>query len=160
MVSKPPTWVKEYGDLNENDPHRLIYSNAWFLLGGTIWRGLGGVASLGEVCPWGCASGFQKLRTFPANSPSPPPPASWLLGQDMNSQLLLQCHACLPAAMLHTMMVTDSPSETVSQPPINCFLYKLPWSQCLLTKTKTRPISVSSSHLDITTQTPGSRNQD
>lgn len=33
-------------------------------------------------------------------------------------QLLLQCHACLPAAVLATMIVMDSPSESVSKFPV------------------------------------------
>lgn len=32
---------------------RLIYLNAWFLVGGTVWEVLGGVALLKEVCHWG-----------------------------------------------------------------------------------------------------------
>jgi hypothetical protein len=36
--------------------------------------------------------------------------------QVAHCQLLLQHHACLPAVMLPTMLIMDSPSENVSQP--------------------------------------------
>ena len=32
-----------------------IYLNVRSLVGGTVWEGLGGVALLVEVCPWGWA---------------------------------------------------------------------------------------------------------
>lgn len=32
----------ECSSLTEADPHRLIYLNAWSLVGGTVWEGLGG----------------------------------------------------------------------------------------------------------------------
>lgn len=92
--------------------------------------------------------------------------ASWWLAQDVNSGLLFQCHAYLSAAKCPTMMVMDSPSETVSKPQSKQFLYKLPWSWLSLhnnrkvTQTRTTPTSSSPSlFLGITTQTPGSQNQ-
>ena len=42
-------------------------------------------------------------------------------GSDVNSQLLLQHGASLPLATLPTV-ITDSPSETVSKPPVRCSL--------------------------------------
>jgi hypothetical protein len=42
-----------------------------------------------------------------------------------NSQLLPQCHAYLHAAMLPTMVIMDGNSETISQPQLNVFLYKI-----------------------------------
>ena len=44
--------VNSHCGLNENDPHRLIYLNAWSPVGGTIWKGLGGVALLEKMCQW------------------------------------------------------------------------------------------------------------
>ena len=38
------------GDLSENGPHRLVRLNAWSLVGGTVWKGLGGVALLEDLC--------------------------------------------------------------------------------------------------------------
>lgn len=39
--------------LNEKNPHKLIYLNAWSPGGGTVLDGLEGVAMLEEVCHWG-----------------------------------------------------------------------------------------------------------
>lgn len=42
--------------MNENDPHKLIYLNVWFLLGRSVWEGrrydLGGVTKtlFEELC--------------------------------------------------------------------------------------------------------------
>lgn len=56
------------------------------------------------------------------------------------AQVLTHCSndmpACLPAAMLATMVVVDSPTETVSKPQLNAFFCQLPWSQCLFTATE------------------------
>jgi hypothetical protein len=38
----------KYG-LNENSPHKLICLNAWYLVGETIWEGLGDMTLL-EMC--------------------------------------------------------------------------------------------------------------
>lgn len=35
--------------MNENGPHRLRYLNVWFLVGGTAWEGLDGMALLEKV---------------------------------------------------------------------------------------------------------------
>jgi hypothetical protein len=37
------------GGFNKNGPHKLMYLNGWSPVGGTIWEGLGGVASLEEL---------------------------------------------------------------------------------------------------------------
>ena len=71
-------------------PHRLVYLNAWFPAGRTVWEGLGGVALLKEVCHWACV-GFEVPVSF-----SPPP----IYGPSVGCQLLLQCHGCLPIAVL------------------------------------------------------------
>jgi hypothetical protein len=73
---------------NENGRHRLIYLNAWFSVGRTIRKGLGGVALLEEVCHCRWALKFQ----------------------DVISQLLLQHHAYLPVFIPHTIMVMNSNS--------------------------------------------------
>lgn len=41
--------VNVCGSLNENGSHRLLYLNAWFTVGGTIWEGLKSVALLDDV---------------------------------------------------------------------------------------------------------------
>jgi hypothetical protein len=56
------------GGLNENGTHRLICLNAQSPLGRTVWEGLGGVASLKEMCYWEWALRFQKSIPFPALS--------------------------------------------------------------------------------------------
>lgn len=58
--------------------------------------------------------GFEvsKAHTRPSLVLSLPPTC----GSDVGSQLLLQCHARLLNALLPNMMVTDSLSETVSNP--------------------------------------------
>ena len=38
--------IRECGGLSENGPHRLMYLNIWFSIGGTAWEGLVGVALL------------------------------------------------------------------------------------------------------------------
>lgn len=43
-------FISEHCDgLNDNGPHRCIYLNAWSAVGGTVWRGLGGVALVEEL---------------------------------------------------------------------------------------------------------------
>lgn len=69
------------GGLNENGPYRLIYLNVWLLLSGTVWEG--------------------RIRRCDLAR------RGVSLGSDVSTQLLLQFHACLPAAMLPTMMTAD-----------------------------------------------------
>ena len=107
------------------------------------WRGNGllggGVCLVGRsvsVCVWGgglwdhkCSS-YSQYETHTVSSLLPE-------DQDIDSQLLLQHHACLHAFMLLAMIVMDWTSETVSQPQWNVFLYKsyLIHSIKVLTKT-------------------------
>jgi hypothetical protein len=58
-----------------------------------------------------------------------------LVELDAISQLLLQHHGCLTAAMLPTKMATNQPSGTVS-PKLNVFFYNLLWSWCFATAIK------------------------
>lgn len=53
--------------LSENGPHRLIRLNICFVLGGTVWEGLGIVAMLYKVCHYARALRFQKFTTFLVN---------------------------------------------------------------------------------------------
>lgn len=48
------------GSLNKNDTHRPIYLTIWPLIAGTVWKGLGGLAMVEEVCQWGQVLRFQK----------------------------------------------------------------------------------------------------
>ena len=41
------------GDLNASGLHRLMDLNTWFTVGGTAWKGSGGMTWLEEVCHWG-----------------------------------------------------------------------------------------------------------
>jgi hypothetical protein len=65
------------------------------------------VTLLKELCHWEQALRFQKPTLFPVSFVFLPPAC----GSDVISQLLVQNHACLPAAaMLPTMVVIDSNS--------------------------------------------------
>ena len=96
------TLLNNCASWNENGPQRLKYLNAWSLVAGTVWEGLGGVAMLEEVWHWRLTLRVQRLQLFPTSSLS----VSWLVSQQRSSQLVLQHHACwlLAAAMLATMM--------------------------------------------------------
>ena len=93
--------------MSENVPFGLIDLKAWSPVGGTAWEGLGGIAVLEDVCHWVWALRFQKPKPFLFKSLS----AWWLLPQDVNSQLLLQCSACLCAAMVPAMIINSNPRE-------------------------------------------------
>jgi hypothetical protein len=74
------------GTLNEINPHRLIYLNAWSLVDATVWERLGGVTllrrcvtgrvgfkvSIGQqirpqcFSPGPCGSGYKLLVSVPA----------------------------------------------------------------------------------------------
>lgn len=41
---------KNHSGLNKNDPHRFICLNTWSPVAGTIWKGLGGVALMEQIC--------------------------------------------------------------------------------------------------------------
>jgi hypothetical protein len=68
----------------------------------------GGVAVLEEVCHWGKSLRFWNATPFSVSS------VTLVLNQDTCSQLLLQCSAWLPAAMLCSMMGMGSCSEAIS----------------------------------------------
>lgn len=85
------------GGFSKNDPHRPICLNAWAIVSGTVWEGLGGVA-LEEVRhrdAW--TLNFQKptpgqvLHSLSLSLPA-------VCGSDVSSQLLLQHHAYWAAA--------------------------------------------------------------
>ena len=88
--------------LNEKGFDDLIYLNTWSLVGEIVWKELGGAVLLEEVCHWGWTLRFQKLTPFPVSCL-----CLMFIDQDVSSQLLLQCHVCLSAAMLPTMTVMD-----------------------------------------------------
>ena len=71
----------------------------------------------------------------------------YLSGLDISFQSLLQCQACLPAAMLSSMLIMDSPSETCKQTsPLNVPFYILLWPWCLFTSRRiTKGKSLASS---------------
>jgi hypothetical protein len=110
------------GDLNKNGP---ISSCIWVfchqgveLLNERITRikrcsSAGrGVTFLEEVCHWGWAFRFQK-----------PCEAQWLFLLPVDQDLKLSSlRPCLPAFVLSAVMTVDSPSETISRPPIKYFL--------------------------------------
>ena len=76
-------------------PLWLLCLNTWSPVGETVREGLGGVALLEEVCHWGRALKLQRPLSFPANLL-----CLVVVSQDVRSQLLLQCHACLHAYCL------------------------------------------------------------
>jgi hypothetical protein len=98
-----------YGSLNKNGLSRQINWNSWSSVDGTIWEGLGSMALLEKMCHWRWALKSKKYRPSPVNSLS-----LIHVDNDMSSQMLLQCHSCLPAIMLPTVMVIDSLSEIIS----------------------------------------------
>lgn len=78
-------WIIRAGSLDENGPHGHIYLNTWPPVDGT-----------------------QKPTPLPVSSLG-----LLLVGQDVGAQPLPQYYAaCLLTAMLFTVMVMDSPSET------------------------------------------------
>jgi hypothetical protein len=92
------------GGLNENGPHRPI--------GRSLIRRCGlvgvGVALLEKVCYWRLALRFQMLKT---GLVAVSLPACCLLILMKTSQLLLQPHVCLQAAMLPSETIMDETSE-------------------------------------------------
>lgn len=54
-----------YGGLNEYVPHKLMNFNTWSPVGGAVWEGIGGIASLKEEpCHWGR---FGEFNTLPCS---------------------------------------------------------------------------------------------
>jgi hypothetical protein len=111
LYAQPPAAMTENpsGGLNGNDPHRCIYLNLCSQVGGAVWERLGGMALLERFITGGGLWGFKSLC-----------PAHSLLFSvsGLSSQLLLKCHACLPAAIVPIVLVMDLPSETIIKPPM------------------------------------------
>lgn len=84
-------------------------------LSGTVWGGLGGMASLEWV--WPC---FRRC----ARRPSLAHPVCLLL---------LQHHAFLVGTVFSTMIRMDPPLKLQASPQLQAFFYMLPCSWCLLT---------------------------
>lgn len=82
--------------------------------GRTVCEELDGVVLLGEV-GFAAGSEISKAHVIPVSCP-----CLVLMDQGVSSQLLLQKHAFLLAAMLVTMMITDPTSQTMS--PSKLFL--------------------------------------
>ena len=61
-----------------------------------------GIVGEGIALHWGQVLRFSKMTPFPLI-----PPCLLLLDQDISSQLLIQHHACLPAAMLPAVMIMN-----------------------------------------------------
>lgn len=143
LKSHRPAWKMEIGKtlksnfknvcggLNGNSFHWLIYLNVGFLVFRTVCKGLRDVAWLKEGLQWGYVLRVQKPTPSPV-SPSLPPlhPLPWPYASGIRSQLLLQHCASPPAVLVPTKMAMNSPSETVSNPLIKCFLLyvALMWS--------------------------------
>ena len=69
MISLYNRIKQKCASLNENSSHMLICLNAWSLLGGTVWEGVGGVALLEEMwMDWGWILRFQNHRPLPVGS--------------------------------------------------------------------------------------------
>lgn len=77
--------------LNENDPHRLTGFGPWSPVSGTVWEGVGGVASLEYKNIW--ALSFQKPTPGPLSS------SLRLLSADQDMKLSATASvSCLPAS--------------------------------------------------------------
>jgi hypothetical protein len=85
-------------------PHWLLCLLILYTDGGSVQEGLEGVVLLEEMC-----CGLQKLPVIPSK-------VDFLfVNWSVRSQLLLQSHECLPAAVFPTIMVTvPYPPGTVS----------------------------------------------
>lgn len=99
------------GGLNKYSPYRSMYLNVWFPVKRLFRKDQELWPSWRMYVTIGWALRFQK----PVPGPGSFSFCTLPVDKDGNSQLLLQDHACLPAAMLTTMMIMDSTSETVKQ---------------------------------------------
>lgn len=90
---------------------RHIYLNTWSSGHGTLWEELGGELIVEEVCYWeDWTLRIQKPTSLTLSS------FFFLLAdQDISSELLLQCHAYLLAAMLAAMMDKHSNFNSLNQ---------------------------------------------
>lgn len=77
----------------------------------SAWRTFGAAALL-RIQRHGLVREAMSLKGLPT------PPLPHASGSDISSQLLLHCHACMPAAKIPSMMDIDYPFETVSKPPV------------------------------------------
>ena len=83
-----------------------------------FWEGLESMVLLEEVCPLDVNFEDSKAHTRPTLSLCLQP-----ADQDVSSQLLFQSHACLPAAMLPTVILGHGFTlGTVSKALVRCFL--------------------------------------
>ena len=88
------------------------------MLGTWLVNSLGRVRRCGLVEDVSQEVGFSFKSPNQIQSLSLPPSCR----SDVSAQLLLQCHVCLPATILSDMVTMDYPFETVSKPPVKCFL--------------------------------------
>lgn len=87
---------------------RLICLHSWSPASGTVWKELRGVTLLVEVDFWEQSKDWSSSQCVYFLLP--------VLDQDVSAQLLLQRHACLPAAMFLAMIVMDSCFSTTERP--------------------------------------------
>lgn len=85
----------------------------------SLWNSLGKVMKYSSLNKMSLGMGFEVSILMPFS-------VSFLylmvVSQDINSQLLLQHHAHLHAAVLPTMMIMDSTALQNPEPQINCFI--------------------------------------
>ena len=106
------------GGSNRFGSQRVVRLNAWSQ----------GVARLGNVAlleegHYDSVGGFDVSYIFSSGQCGIVPFCCLWIKME-NSQLLIQCHACLDAAMLPIVMIMDGTSETVSQSQLHVVLYK------------------------------------
>lgn len=90
--------------LNQNGLHSFICLNIWFQVGRTVGKDHEGYTCWGRYATGGALEVSKDLGHSQYA----------VCFQGVSSQLLLQCHACLPTAMLPTMIVMHSyPSGTL-----------------------------------------------
>lgn len=120
----PGHTLYEWCSLNKNDPHRLLYLNAWFPVSGTVWEGIGDVESLEEMCCWGVA-----LR---CHKPTPSPVSVILLAYNLWvwGEFSATSPASCPPVFCHASWCDDQGLTSLRS---NAFSYKLPWSWCFIT---------------------------
>lgn len=88
----------------DNVLNKLPYLIMWWL----VWKGLGGVATLEEMCIWGLSLKFQFAVTMPSSLLMPPAcGTSWKLSAPAPEPCVLT------AAIFPATTVMDSPSNTL-----------------------------------------------
>lgn len=94
--------------LNESaPPYTLTYLRVFFVFDGTVWKGLGGVALLEELCHQGVD--FEALKNLSHSQI-----ATFLASGCVSTLSAL----CLPAAVLATVLVIELSSKIVIKPPV------------------------------------------